>query len=105
MMNLPALAQQTVRGIVTDTETSAPVNLAHIINKVTGGLSITGYRGEFELTAAPGDLLAIVKDGYFTRNITIPDSVGLLRISISQKPPPPRDDSEDRKSTRLNSSH
>lgn len=65
-----------------------------MINKGTGELSITGYKGEFEIVARSGDLLAFVKDGYISRTITVPEAAGSLRISLSKKPEPPPGSSE-----------
>lgn len=94
LQGLPVLAQQKTGGTVIDAVTSEPVNLVHVINKGTGELSITGYQGEFEIIAAPGDLLAFVKDGYISRTMIIPDQAGPLRISLSKKPDPPSSSSE-----------
>lgn len=94
LQGLTVQAQQKVRGIVSDAATSAPVNLVHVINKGTGELSITGYKGEFAIPGTPGDVLAFVKDGYISRTITIPEAAGSLRVSLSKKPEPPPGSSE-----------
>lgn len=87
-----ARIQKKVRGVVTDTGMSMPVSLVHVINKATGGLSMTDYKGEFEITASPGDLLAFVKDGYLSRTVTVTDTTGRLPIFLSAKPAPPGQD-------------
>ncbi|QEC51641.1 hypothetical protein EDD80_102167 [Anseongella ginsenosidimutans] len=91
---LPALAQQKVEGTVGDSGTTRPVSLVHVINKRTGDLSITGYKGEFGIVASPGDILAFVKDGYLTRSLEVKDSAGMLRVLLSKKPEPPPGSSE-----------
>lgn len=86
--------QQQVSGTVSDRETSGPVSLVHVINKTTGDWTITGYQGEFVITAARGHELAFVKDDYISRVITLEDPGEVLTVSISKKPETDQDRSE-----------
>lgn len=98
---LPALSQQLVKGTVFGSDTTERIGLVHVINKNTGGLALSNYKGEFQIRAGAGDVLAFVKDGYLSRTIsarsqatgTPADSAGnpdgLISVYLSRKPVPP----------------
>lgn len=71
-------AQQQVRGLIIDSNTKQRISSAYFYN--TG--NETGYfsnlKGEFTLSANPGDVLILAKEGYFPDTITIQNKTTVL---------------------------
>ncbi|HYH56598.1 MAG TPA: hypothetical protein VD772_08310, partial [Anseongella sp.] len=84
-----AASQQKARGTVFGADSSERISLVHVINKNTGALVLTGYKGEFEIRADAGDILAFVKDGYRSRAVPLANAAGPLSVYLSKKPVPP----------------
>lgn len=63
---LHAQESGTVRGIVVEASNGTRVAQANITNKRTQQTAVSGYTGEFQITAAVGDSLVISKMGYKT---------------------------------------
>jgi len=56
---------------------------ASVTNKTTGKSTATDFKGGFNLTASPGDLLEIKSIGYLTKQLKIEDT-NPLKIMLEQ---------------------
>jgi len=73
---------QTLKGVVRDGETGAPLVAASVMNSNTGKFAYTDARGAFSLPARKGDQILFSSVGYKTDQKTVPASLGIAEMQI-----------------------
>ena len=66
-----AYAQNTVRGVVYDTEKPAPLTGATIVVQNKKAVAVTDIDGKFSITADPGDVLTVQFMGYSDQQVSV----------------------------------
>ncbi len=79
------ISQENRPGAVADGQTLEPLPAATIKNLTRRVAVISSERGEFRITALPGDTLQVSYIGYFPHQLTVPDTGAAITIMLRKQ--------------------